>query len=73
MVGAEVRVVAGNLMQWDVVRTGSSYLCQSALRPFFGLGDRDRVDEVEIRWPSGAVQRIAEVAADQLLVVEERP
>ena len=53
-VGAQVRVVAGDLTQVDVVRTGSSYLCQSAMRPFFGLGDRDRVDEVEIRWPSGA-------------------
>ena len=70
-VGAEVRVVAGELAQLDVVRTGSSYLCQSALRPFFGLGDRDRIDEVEIRWPSGAVQRLRDIAADQILTVRE--
>ena len=70
-VGAEVRVVAGELTQLDVVRTGSSYLCQSALRPFFGLGDRDRIDEVEIRWPSGAVQRLRDIAADQILTVRE--
>ena len=70
-IGAEVRVVAGELAQLDVVRTGSSYLCQSALRPFFGLGDRERVDEVEIRWPSGTVQRLRDIAADQILTVRE--
>ena len=70
-IGAEVRVVAGDQVQWDVVRTGSSYLCQSALRPFFGLGTRTRADEVEIRWPSGRVQRLHDVAADQLLTVRE--
>ena len=70
-IGAEVRVVAGALAQLDVVRTGSSYLCQSALRPFFGLGDRERVDEVEIRWPRGTVQRLRDIAADQILTVRE--
>ena len=70
-VGAEVRVAAGDWVRWDVVRAGSSYMCQSALRPFFGLGDRTRVDEVEIRWPSGAVQRLQDIAADQLLTVHE--
>ena len=70
-VGAEVRVAAGDWVRWDVVRAGSSYLCQSALRPFFGLGNRTRVDEVEIRWPSGAVQRLQDVAADQILTVHE--
>jgi len=70
-VGAQVRVVAGDLTQLDVVRTGSSYLCQSAMRPFFGLGDRDRVDEVEIRWPSGALQLLQDIAANQLLTVRE--
>jgi len=71
MVGAEVRVSSGDLTQVDVVRTGSSYLCQSALRPFFGLGDRTRIDQVEIRWPSGKVQHLRDVAVDQLLTVYE--
>ena len=70
-IGAEVRVAAGAQVWWDVVRAGSSYLCQSAPRPFFGLGDRTRADEVEIRWPSGRVQRLYDVAADQLLTVRE--
>jgi len=71
MVGAEVRVSSGDLTQVDVVRTGSSYLCQSALRPFFGLGDRTRIDQVEILWPSGKVQHLRDVAVDQLLTVYE--
>jgi hypothetical protein len=41
------------------------------MRPFFGLGDRDRVDEVEIRWPSGALQLLQDIAANQLLTVRE--
>jgi len=69
LVGAEVRVTAGDLMQVDVVRTGSSYMCQSALRPFFGLGDRTLVDELEIRWPSGKVQLLQDVPVDQILTV----
>ena len=69
--GAEVRVSSGDLTQVDVVRTGSSYLCQSALRPFFGLGDRTRIDQVEILWPSGKVQHLRDVAVDQLLTVYE--
>jgi hypothetical protein len=68
-VGAEVKVTAGDLVQIDVVRTGSSYMCQNALRPFFGLGDRTEVDEVEIRWANGQIQRLQNVAADQLLVI----
>ena len=69
LVGAEVRVTAGDLVQVDVVRTGSSYMCQSALRPFFGLGDRTLVDELEIRWPSGELQLLQDVAVDQILTV----
>lgn len=70
-VGAEVRVITGDGVRADVVRAGSSYLCQNAPRPFFGLGDRDRIAEVEIRWPSGRVQRLRDIAADQLLTVRE--
>ena len=68
-VGAEVKVTVGDLVQIDVVRTGSSYMCQNALRPFFGLGDHTEVDEVEIRWANGQIQRLQNVAADQLLVI----
>jgi len=71
--GAKVTVVSGELSQIREVRSGGSYLSQSDARAFFGLGSRERVDRVEIRWPSGEVQVIASPELDRyLLVVEER-
>lgn len=55
-IGARVKVKAGDLILIEEVRSATSYLSQNDLRLFFGLGDRDRVDEVEIRWPNGFVQ-----------------
>lgn len=63
--------VAGPLSQIGEVRSGGSYLSQSDLRLHFGLGDRARVDLLEIQWPSGAVDRLKSVPADQFLRVEE--
>jgi hypothetical protein len=39
---------------------------------FFGLGDRARVDRIEIRWPSGRIQEILSPEIDRYLVVVER-
>ena len=69
-IGARVEVVAGDLVQVDEVRSGSSYLSQDDLRLFFGLGAEERAD-VEIRWPSGIVQRLEAIEADQILAVRE--
>ena len=68
-VGALVKVVSEDLVQIREVRSGSSYLSQGDGRLFFGLGGRNRVDLVEIRWPGGAVQQIADIESDQLLSV----
>ena len=72
-VGARVSVRTGDRVQVREARRGGSYLSSHDPRLYFGLGEWTKVDAVEIRWPGGAVQRIAGVAADQLLVVEERP
>jgi hypothetical protein len=37
----------------------------------FGLGAAQKADEVEVTWPSGTVQRLKEIAADQVLTVWE--
>jgi hypothetical protein len=37
----------------------------------FGLGDAEQVEELRIRWPSGTVQTLDDIAADQLLSVTE--
>jgi len=70
-IGAEVKVVAGNLTQYDTVRSGGSYLSSSDSRLHFGLGSRTAIDRIEIRWPSGQKQAIANPPADHILVIKE--
>jgi len=57
--------------QIDEVRSGGSYFSQSDLRVHFGLGKVEKVDVLEIRWPSGQVDTIKDVAANQLVYVKE--
>jgi hypothetical protein len=44
---------------------------QSDPRPHFGLGKHAKVDRLEIRWPSGRVQVLTDLPADQILKVKE--
>jgi hypothetical protein len=60
----------GGRPQVDEVRSGGSYLSQSDLRLHFGLGRAERAS-LEIRWPSGTVQYIDHVRANQVLRVVE--
>jgi hypothetical protein len=57
--------------QIDEVRSGGSYISQSDLRVHFGLGKVEKVDLLEIRWPSGQVDALKDVKADQLVYVKE--
>ena len=70
-VGARVRVEAGDLVLTDQVMTSGSYLSHSDLRLSFGLGSRGRADRIEIRWPSGIVDVVTDVPADQIITVLE--
>jgi hypothetical protein len=70
-IGARIALSAGGLVQVEEVRSGSSYLSQNDLRLHFGLGRHQWVDRLEVRWPSGIVQVLEKVAADQFLVLEE--
>jgi hypothetical protein len=70
-IGAEIKVVAGSLTQYDTVRSGASYLSSSDLRVHFGLGSATSVDRLEVRWPSGQIDSLASVPADQIIVVQE--
>ena len=70
-VGAQVLVTAAGATRSGMVRTGSSYLSQSELPLTFGLGQASKVDRVEIRWPSGQVDRLGPQDAGQTLVVTE--
>jgi hypothetical protein len=68
---ARIRIVAGGMTQTGEIHSGGSYLSQSDLRLHFGLGSATKVDSVEIRWPSGAVDRIGSLATDQFYSVLE--
>ena len=57
--------------QIDEVRSGGSYISQNDLRVHFGLGRADKVDVLEIRWPSGHVDTLKDVKANQLVFVKE--
>ncbi len=70
-IGARVIVRAGGQSQHAEVQSGGSYLSHSDLRLHFGLGRAERVDRLEVRWPSGAVQVLSDLAADQVLTVVE--
>ncbi len=70
-IGARVRVRVGDRWQETVVKSGSSYLSASELPLTFGLGAANRADAIEIHWPSGAVDRLANVAAGQFVTVTE--
>jgi enediyne biosynthesis protein E4 len=68
---ARVKVTAGDLAQEDEVRSGGSYLSQNDLRLHFGLGKHSSADKVEVTWPSGAKETLANLAADRFYVVQE--
>ena len=57
--------------QMDEVRSGGSYLSQSDLRVHFGLGKSGKVDQLEIRWPSGQVDTLKDVSVNELVFVKE--
>jgi hypothetical protein len=70
-VGAHVKVVAGDLTLVDEVHSGRGYLSHYGTRLHFGLGKRDHVDRIEVRWIGGGVDALHDVAVDQLLPITE--
>jgi hypothetical protein len=69
-IGAIITVTAGTRSVRTPVRSGSSYLCASDLRAHIGLGNAVSAT-VEVRWPSGTVDRIPGVAADRIWKLKE--
>ena len=70
-IGAVIKVVSKTLTQYTTVSTGGSYLSSSDKRAHFGLGADTEASLIEIRWPSGAVQTLRNVKADQAVQIEE--
>ena len=70
-IGARVTVRAGKLVQFNEVRGGASYLSQNDLRLHFGLGQESKMDSVEIQWPSGAIEKLQNLAPDNIYTLVE--
>src|SRR4030095_11959098 len=70
-IGARVRLTSGARRQIPDVKAGSSYLSQNDLRAHFGLGDAVRADRIEVLWPSGRIEAVAGVSANQIVTIEE--
>jgi len=64
-IGAIVRIYYNGQSQTRMVKGGSSYLSQSELPVTFGLGKRDKIDRVQIEWPSGVKEELKDLAAGQ--------
>ena len=66
-IGAQISIKAGTRTLVDEVRSGSSYSSSNDMRVHFGLGQASKVDSVQIRWPSGLVER-----SDNLLLIPSK-
>ena len=58
-------------VQIDEVRSGGSYYSQNDLRVHFGLDHAVKADSVDIRWPSGATDKLTDLAVNNLYVIQE--
>ena len=70
-IGAKIYLRAGALRLSRQVKSGSGFLSTSQKAPFFGLGIYDKVERLEVRWPSGRVQVLENVRANQVIFLVE--
>jgi enediyne biosynthesis protein E4 len=70
-IGARATVAAGDLVQFNEVHAGSSYLSQNDLRLHFGLGSQAMIDTLEISWPSGKKDVYRHLPADFIYTISE--
>jgi hypothetical protein len=69
--GAVVRVTVGSETQSAMAQSGGSYLSQSESILTFGLGKAAKADRVEVRWPSGRIDRLSNVSAGSVVTIQE--
>lgn len=70
-IGAKVTVNAGGVHRTKQLLGGTSYCSASDVRLLFGLGNLQKVDEIEVRWPSGQVTTSKDLAIDRYVTVTE--
>ena len=70
-IGARVVVTIGDRQSSSSVIGGGSYLSSNDSRIHFGIGGAAVVDQIEVRWPDGAVETIKQVPVNQFIDVIE--
>ena len=70
-IGARCVVEAGDRKQMNEVMSGGSFYSQNSMTLYFGLGSADKVDRIEVRWPSGATQSWHDVAVNRTWGITE--
>ena len=71
-IGARVTVTTPDgKKQWALVKTGSSYASQSELVLTFGLGAATKASKIEVIWPGGATETVADVAAGKTITIAQ--
>ena len=70
-IGARIEVHSGGLTQSAEIRSGASYLSHNDLRAHFGLGQKEAIDLLVVRWPSGLEERFENLSANRLVVLQE--
>jgi hypothetical protein len=70
-IGARITMKAGSRNFVDEVRSGSSYISNNDMRVHFGLGAAAKIDWVQIRWPSGLIERFEGLGVDSVHTLKE--
>ena len=70
-VGARLTVKAGKLVSVDEVHSGRGYQSHAGMWLHFGLGQHQQIDQIKVEWPSGKVDVVANLPADQSIEITE--
>jgi len=72
-IGAEITAICGDRKYVRELRCGEGFAAQNSNTMLIGISDADQVDSLQVRWPSGKIQKIGSVPAGKLLLTYENP
>ncbi|HLK04449.1 MAG TPA: CRTAC1 family protein [Candidatus Acidoferrum sp.] len=70
-IGASLKLTAEGVTRVEQAKGGMGYMSASDPRIHFGLGKRAKIDQLEITWPSGQIDRLKNIPVDKIIAVKE--
>jgi enediyne biosynthesis protein E4 len=70
-IGASLKLTSDGITQFEQSKGGMGYMSASDPRIHFGLGKRNKIQSLQITWPSGQVDKLTNVPVDQIIAVKE--